>query len=64
MIRRVLDAFGPERCMWASDAPYQIEPPNSYAASIELIRDRLDGVSAGDKEWLLRKTAEKVFFAA
>jgi predicted TIM-barrel fold metal-dependent hydrolase len=63
MIRRVLEAFGPERCMWASDAPYQIGPPNTYQASIELIRDRLDGISAADREWLLRKTAEKVFFA-
>ena len=63
MIRRVVDAFGPERCMWASDAPYQIGPPNTYEASIALIRDRLDGISPGDREWLLRKTAEKVFFA-
>jgi len=63
MIRRVLDAFGPERCMWASDAPYQVEPPNNYRASIELIRDRLTGISDGDRQWLLRKTAEKVFFA-
>jgi predicted TIM-barrel fold metal-dependent hydrolase len=62
MIRRVIDAFGPERCMWASDAPYQIGPPNTYEASIALIRDRLSGISAGDREWLLRKTAEKVFF--
>jgi L-fuconolactonase len=63
MIRRVLDAFGPERCMWASDAPYQVEAPNTYQASIELIRDRLTGISDGDREWLLKKTAEKVFFA-
>lgn len=63
MIGRVLDAFGPQRCMWASDAPYQVEPPNTYSASIALIRDRLEGASAGDKQWLLRKTAEKVFFA-
>jgi predicted TIM-barrel fold metal-dependent hydrolase len=63
MIRRVLDAYGPERCMWASDAPYQVEAPNTYQASIELIRDRLSGISAGDREWLLKKTAEKVFFA-
>jgi len=63
MIRRVLDAYGPERCMWASDSPYQVEPPNTYQSSIELIRDRLDGLSAGDREWLLKKTAEQVFFA-
>lgn len=63
LIRRVLDAFTPERCMWASDAPYQVGPPNTYAASIALIRDRISGLSAGDKEQLLAKTAERVFFA-
>jgi predicted TIM-barrel fold metal-dependent hydrolase len=63
MIRRVIDAFSLERCMWASDAPYQVQPPHNYAASIAVIRDRLTGLSAGDKEWLLTKTAERVFFA-
>jgi predicted TIM-barrel fold metal-dependent hydrolase len=63
LVRRVLDAYGPERLMWASDAPYQLAPPNNYAASIALIRDRLEGLSPGDKAWLLGKTAERVFFA-
>src|SRR5262249_6210157 len=63
LIRRVIDAFGIERCMWASDAPYQVQPPRTYAASIALIRDRLSGLSAGDREWLLTKTAERLFFA-
>jgi predicted TIM-barrel fold metal-dependent hydrolase len=62
LIRRVLDAFTPERCMWASDAPYQVQPPHTYAASIALVRDRLTGLSAGDRAWLLTKTAERVFF--
>jgi predicted TIM-barrel fold metal-dependent hydrolase len=63
MIRRVVDAFGVERCMWASDAPYQVQAPHTYGASIGLIRDRMGGLSAGDKEWLLGKTAGRVFFA-
>ena len=63
LIRRVLDAFGVERCMWASDAPYQVQPPHSYSASIALIRKRLDGLSPGDKDWLLTRTAERVFFS-
>src|SRR5262245_2614913 len=64
MIRRALDAFGVERCMWASDAPYQVQAPHTDAASIGLIRDRIGGLSAGDKEWLLGKTAERVFFSS
>ena len=64
LIRRVLDAFGPPRCMWASDAPYQVQPPHTYAASIALVRDRLGGLSMGDRQWLLARTAEEYFFKA
>ncbi len=42
MLREVLNAFGAERVMWASDAPYQTEGVNSYQASIELITKRAD----------------------
>jgi len=62
MIRRLLDAYGPERLMWASDSPYQLGGDNTYEASIALVRDQLDFLSEGDREWLLRKTAERVFF--
>jgi predicted TIM-barrel fold metal-dependent hydrolase len=62
MIKRLLEAFGPERLMWASDSPYQLQGENSYAASIALVRDRLDFLSNDDRQWLLRKTAEKVYF--
>jgi len=63
LIKELLKAFGPERLMWGSDCPYQLAPGHSYKASIAVIRDRLDGVSEGDREWLLRKTAERVFFS-
>ncbi len=63
MIRRLLDAYGPERLMWATDCPYQVQQGHTYADSIALIRDRLDFLSAGDRAWLLRKTAEQVFFS-
>ncbi|MCB1091334.1 MAG: amidohydrolase family protein, partial [Verrucomicrobiae bacterium] len=62
MIRRLRDAFGAERLMWASDCPYQVQQGHTYADSIALIRDRLDFLSAEDKAWMLGKTAEKVFF--
>jgi predicted TIM-barrel fold metal-dependent hydrolase len=62
MIRRLLDAFGTRRLMWASDNPYQVQPPHRYVDSLSLIRDRIDGLSDGDKEDLLRRTAERVFF--
>ncbi len=63
VIRRVYDSFGPERLMWASDCPYQLGGANSYQASIELVRDRLDFLTDPDRNWMLRDTAHKVFFA-
>ena len=62
MIKRLLDTFGPQRLMWASDSPYQVQGVNTYHDSIALIRDKLDFLTAEDKQWLLRKTAEKVYF--
>src|SRR3954449_6146112 len=64
MIRRLADSFGPKRLMWASDAPYQVQGVNTYGASIGLVRDRLDFLSKADREWLLAKTAEAVYFSA
>ncbi len=62
MIRRLRDAFGASRLMWATDCPYQVQDGHTYAASVSLVRDRLDFLSASEREWMLRKTAEKVFF--
>jgi predicted TIM-barrel fold metal-dependent hydrolase len=62
MIRRLFDAFGPDRLMWASDSPYQLTDPNSYGASIALVRDRLDFLSVEDRRRLLCSTAESTFF--
>ena len=63
MIRRLRDSFGAERLMWATDCPYQASAPHTYADSIALIRDRLEFLSASDRQWMLRGTAEKLFFA-
>ncbi len=63
MIRKVVDAFGPERLMWASDCPFQVQGEHDYESSLALIRDHIDFLSDSDKRWMLNKTAEKVFFA-
>ncbi|MDI1314573.1 amidohydrolase family protein [Prosthecobacter sp.] len=64
LVRQVRDAFGPQRVMWASDCPFQVEHGHNYSSSIAIIRDRLDFLSEQDKAWMLRGTAEKVFFSA
>ena len=62
MIKQVYDAFGPQRLMWATDCPFQVVD-HSYQQSIDLIKNGLEFLSAEDKDWILRKTAEKVFFS-
>jgi predicted TIM-barrel fold metal-dependent hydrolase len=64
MIQRVVKAFGAERCMWESDCPFQVVGGNRYADSIHLVKKHLAFLTAGDRDWLLRKTAERFFFAA
>lgn len=63
LIQTLRDTFGAKRLMWASDCPYQLQGVHTYADSVALIRDRLEFLSADDKQWMLRKTAEKVFFS-
>tara|TARA_B100000029_G_scaffold501331_1_gene574527 strand:- start:469 stop:1299 length:831 start_codon:yes stop_codon:yes gene_type:complete len=62
LIKQMLDAYGRRRLMWASDAPFQVVEGHTYKASIDLIKSGLDFLDNDDREWLLRKTAERVFF--
>jgi predicted TIM-barrel fold metal-dependent hydrolase len=63
LIKRVVLAFGADRCMWESDCPFQVVR-DSYTDSIALVRDKLDFLTDDQKDWLLRKTAERVLFRA
>jgi predicted TIM-barrel fold metal-dependent hydrolase len=63
MIRRMRDAYGAERLMWASDCPYQVGPGHHYADAIRLVRDGLDFLSAAERSGILHDTAERVFFS-
>ena len=60
MIRRVVDAFGPERCMWGSDSPYQVVK-ETMEDSISVVRDKL-GLSDSDRDQILKGTAERLFW--
>jgi predicted TIM-barrel fold metal-dependent hydrolase len=63
LIKKVVTAFGPRRCMWESDCPFQVQGEHTYQASVDLVLRGLDFLSDDDKEWILRKTAESFFFA-
>ena len=62
MFRHLYNAYGAERLMWGSDSPYQLGESNTYGASVALVEERADFLSDDERDWLLRKTAAKVFF--
>jgi len=49
--------------MWGKDSPFAVLNGNTYAAAFELVHDRLGFLSAEDRDWLLGRTAERMFFA-
>lgn len=61
LIRSVYDAFGAKRLMWATDCPFQVDR-ETYRDSLTVVRDRCEWLTEDDRSWLLRKTAEQVFF--
>jgi len=63
LIRRVFEDYGPRRLMWASDCPFQVDKGHNYKDSIDLVRQGLPFLGREDRDWMLRRTAESVFFA-
>lgn len=63
MIERLIQEYTAGRLMWASDCPYQVQDQHTYAASIDLIRERMTDLSPVQKRSLLHDTAHKVFFS-
>lgn len=62
MIRELRDAFGARRLLWATDCPYQAGEGHGYAASLALVRERLDFLTPDDRAAMLRDTAARLFF--
>jgi predicted TIM-barrel fold metal-dependent hydrolase len=56
-LRQVVDAFGPERLIWASD--YQRVKDHTYAEALAFVRDT-DELTDEEKEWILGKAARRV----
>jgi predicted TIM-barrel fold metal-dependent hydrolase len=63
LVRRLRDAYGAERLMWATDCPYQLAEGQGYGPSVALVRDRLDFLSAAERGAILGGTATRLFFA-
>ena len=62
LIERVVSAFGPERCMWESDAPLQTKNGHTLTAAVGIISEHADFLSKSDKQKILVTTAENFFF--
>lgn len=57
--RRVADAFGIRRLMWASDFPWILEDPG-YGAMLELVDHHLPGLTAPEREAVLGGNARRI----
>jgi predicted TIM-barrel fold metal-dependent hydrolase len=54
--RRVIDAFGPQRCFWGSNWPMKPEEVN-YTQRIETVSRHFPFRDATEKEWIMGRTA-------
>lgn len=63
-IKRIIDSFGPDRCMWESaSGHFPLYPSEQrYKAGLKLIQDHADFLNPSDKEQLLFRTAQRLFF--
>ena len=59
-VRRLYDAFGPQRLMWATDWPIS-EPFCTYAQALSVVRNDMKFLNDEDKQWMLSKTIERVW---
>jgi L-fuconolactonase len=60
-VKRLYDAFGPQRLMWATDWPIIENSKATYAQALTLVRDDMEFLNADDKSWILSKTIERVW---
>ena len=61
--RSIIDAYGPDRCVWGSDYPTELWCPNvTYAQHLELFQQHLD-LSESEQQAILGGTAERLWFA-
>jgi predicted TIM-barrel fold metal-dependent hydrolase len=59
-VKRVYDAFGPQRIMWATDWPI-VENVSTYERALSVVRDEMKFLNAEDKQWVLSKTIQRVW---
>jgi L-fuconolactonase len=59
-VKRLYDAFGPQRLMWGTDWPL-VEAHCGYAKALAMVRDEMKFLNDEDKSWMLGRTVEQVW---
>lgn len=59
-VKRLHQAYGPQRLMWATDWPI-IEGYSTYPKALTVVRDEMKFLNADDRRWILSKTIERVW---
>ena len=59
-VKRLHQAFGPQRLMWATDWPI-IEGNSTYHKAVTVIRDDMKFLNEDDKRWMMSRTIERVW---
>jgi len=59
-VRKLYDAFGPERLMWGTDWP-AVEDYCGYARALALYRDEIKFFNDDDRRWILGQTALRLW---
>lgn len=54
-IRRVVETFGPKRCIWGTDLTRFIQKC-SYRDSVAMFMEHMDFLSDSDKQWIMGRT--------
>jgi predicted TIM-barrel fold metal-dependent hydrolase len=59
-VKRLHQAFGPRRLMWATDWPI-VEDRSTYSRALSVVRDEMKFLNAEDRRWMLCQTIERVW---
>jgi len=59
-VKRVYDAFGPQKLMWGTDWPL-VEGYCGYGKALAMVRDEMAFLNDEDKRWMLSQTVRRVF---
>jgi L-fuconolactonase len=60
-VKRLHEAFGPQRLMWATDWPIIENSNATYDKALTVVRDEMKFLNADDRQWILSKTIERVW---